>query len=92
MGDVGEDWKGVRREQRAARRAMYAKETALVAAYYPELTVVETFNGGAHWRVRNGYGVVIDLWPSTGKWRVVGTDTVRTGGVCALRERRATDG
>lgn len=88
MSDDAEMWRAVRADEKQEREKRYAKETALLAVYSNELTVVARFNGGIHWRVRNGHGITCDLWPSTGKWRVVGDDTVRTGGVESLRRHK----
>lgn len=43
----------------------------------------ETYNGGVHLRITL-CEPHIDFWPSTGKWRYVGTKTVKSGGLKKL--------
>ena len=76
------------REVRAAakERRLAAKETALAKlSAYADVEVLEAFNNGEHLRVRNRQGVVVDYWPSTGRWRIGARGPVRTGGYEAIR-------
>lgn len=81
--DTTEAWRALRRQQQADRRARARADLeelrALEAA--GELERVVELNRELHVRVYLGRQVV-DLWPTTGKWRVFGEKgRARLGGL-----------